>query len=203
MIDGNLKGKLDIFWDFIARYLSRTGLTPNMITWLGLILVLLNCLFYLYHKNNLYFGILLIISFSFDALDGAVARVTNNRSSYGGYLDAVIDRYQEIAIYFVLAYVNEYWLICFFAVTGSLLTSYNKARVAVEIKIDNDKWPDLMERLERIIFICAALILDQFIKLPERYSEGFLYYMIVLIAILTNLTAIQRFIRAKNYLVKK
>lgn len=202
MIDGYFKAKIDKFWDFIARYLSRTGLTPNTITWIGLILILINCLFYLYHKNNIYFGLLLAFSFSFDALDGAVARVTSNKSQYGGYLDAIIDRYQEVAIYLTLAFVNDFWVVCFFAITGSLLISYNKARTAIETPIDNDSWPDLMERLERIIVICAALVLDPFIKLPGNFSESFLYYMIFLIAILTHITAIQRFLRARKILLK-
>ena len=203
MIDGHFKVKIDIFWDSIARYISRTRLSPNVITWIGLILVLLNCLFYIYHKNNFYFGILLAVSFSFDALDGAVARVTNNKSHYGGYLDAINDRYQEVAIYFTLAFVNDIWVVCFFAITGSLLISYNKARTAIEMAIDNDSWPDLMERLERIIMICAALVLDPFIELLGIFNRNFLYYMIFLIAILTHITAIQRFLRARKMLLKK
>lgn len=202
MIDGHFKAKIDLFWNRLARCLSGCGLTPNMVTWLGLVLVMLNCLFYLLHKNNFLFGLLLAVSFSFDALDGAVARVTDRVSKYGGYLDAIVDRYQEIAIYFVLAIVNGYWAICFIAITGSLLVSYNKARTAVEIPIDNDKWPDLAERLERIILICAALILDPFVRMPDRFSEKFLYYMILIIGILTHITAIQRFLRARNMLLK-
>ena len=143
---------------------------------------------------------LLAFSFSFDALDGAVARITKTSSKYGGYLDAVIDRYQEIAIYFTIAYVNDYWLVCFLAITGSLLVSYNKARTAVEIRIDNDKWPDLTERLERIILICAGLILDPVIVLPEYLRHDFLFYIILLIGISAHVTAVQRFFRAKEML---
>jgi len=202
MIDGHYKAKIDLFWNHLAKLLSGFGLTPNIVTWLGLILVLLNCVLYFLYKNNFLFGVLLAVCFAFDALDGAIARVIGSVSKYGGYLDAIVDRYQEVAIYFVLAVVNGYWMICFIAITGSLLVSYNKARTSVEIPIDNVKWPDLTERFERVILICAALILDPFIRMPERFSENFLYYMILGIGILTHITAIQRFIRARNMILR-
>ena len=76
------------------------------------------------------------------------------------------------------------------------MTSYNKARTALEIPIDNKNWPDLMERLERIVILCGALILDPFVPLPQL--RGVLYLGLVIIALFSNLTAIQRFWRAKT-----
>ena len=203
MIDGYYKSKINIFWERLASCLVAAKLSPNTITWIGLILVIANCLLYLVHQNNILFGLLLAISFSFDALDGAVARLTNSSSKYGGYLDAVIDRYQEVAIYLTLAYVNQYWVVCFIAITGSLLVSYNKARVAIEITINNEKWPDLTERLERIILICTGLILTPFIHMPASMDQTFLYYVILTIGILSHYTAIQRFLRARGVLLEK
>ena len=202
MIDGYFKARIDIFWDRIGYCLVALKLSPNNITCIGLFLVLGSCLLYLFQGSNFYFGLLLAFSFSFDALDGAVARITKTSSKYGGYLDAVIDRYQELAIYFTIAYVNDYWLVCFLAITGSFLVSYNKARTAVEIRIDNDNWPDLTERLERIILICAGLILDPVIHMPEYLKYDFLFYIILLIGLFAHITAIQRFFRARKMLIK-
>ena len=203
MIDGHFKSKINIFWDSLASCLVAAKLSPNTITWIGLVLVIVNCLLYLLHQNNLLFGILLVVSFSFDALDGAVARITNSTSKYGGYLDAVVDRYQEVAIYLTIAYVNQYWIVCFIAITGSLLISYNKARVAIEITINNEKWPDLTERLERIFLICSGLILTPFIQLPDSLNQSFLFYVILIIGFLSHFTAIQRFFRARRLLLGK
>ncbi|OGT63804.1 MAG: hypothetical protein A3I13_04230 [Gammaproteobacteria bacterium RIFCSPLOWO2_02_FULL_47_50] len=203
MIDGHFKSKINIFWDSLASCLVAAKLSPNTITWLGLILVITSCLFYLLHHNSLLFGLFLVISFSFDALDGAVARITNSSSKYGGYLDAVADRYQEVAIYLTLAYVHQYWIVCFIAITGSLLVSYNKARVAIEITINNEKWPDLTERFERIFLICTGLILTPFIHLPDSLNQSFLYYVILITGVLSHFTAIQRFIRARGVLLGK
>jgi len=198
MIDGLFKGNIDHFWNYLAKGLVKLGLTPNQVTWAGLILVTIQCVIYPLHENNFIFGLGLLLTFALDALDGAVARITNSSSKYGGYLDAVVDRYQEWLVYLSLAWVNDWWLICFLAITGSLMISYNKARTAVEIPIDNNKWPDLLERMERVIILCVAMMVDSFISLPSSFEEGILFFVILLLGIFTHFTAVQRFFRASN-----
>lgn len=199
MIDGYYKATTDRFWNFLAGGLARTGLSPNQVTFIGLALVLLNCVLYVMHESTLWFGILLTVSFAFDGLDGAVARITNRTSKFGGYLDAIVDRYQEAAVFLVLAVVVEnLWLPCFLVVTGSLFISYNKARAAVEITIDNDTWPDLLERLERIVLLCALLIFDPILNDIFALNGQVLRYGLWAFAFLTHVTAIQRFVRARR-----
>ena len=41
---------------------------------------------------------------------------------------------------------------------GSVITSYAKARTALEAQISNEGWPELFERLERIIYTCVMLV---------------------------------------------
>nr|VFJ61895.1 MAG: CDP-diacylglycerol--glycerol-3-phosphate 3-phosphatidyltransferase [Candidatus Kentron sp. FW]VFJ66448.1 MAG: CDP-diacylglycerol--glycerol-3-phosphate 3-phosphatidyltransferase [Candidatus Kentron sp. FW] len=202
MIDGRYKAWINLFWNRLGRFLVFFGLTPNQVTLLGLFLVFLNCAFYIHHRNDLWFGIILAIVFTLDALDGAVARITDSATKYGGYLDAVVDRYQEVAVYLAIAWVYGYWAVCFLSVTGSLLISYNKARMAIEMPIDNNNWPDLLERMERIVLICTALILNPFVMLPGIFPGDFLYTMILAVGILTHITAIQRFFRARRALIK-
>lgn len=198
MLDGYYKTTTDRFWNFLAGGLVRAGLSPNQVTLIGLALVGGNCALYLLHQSTLWFGILLALSFAFDGLDGAVARITKRTSRFGGYLDAIIDRYQEAAVFLVLAIVNDLWLPCFLVVTGSLFTSYNKARTAVEITIDNDKWPDLLERLERIVVLCALLIFDPILNEIFALDGQVLHYGLWVFAILAHVTAIQRFFRARR-----
>lgn len=202
MLDGYSKSTIDRFWDALARPLARSGLTPNQVTWAGLVLVLANCALYLWHQSSIVLGLALAVSFAFDSLDGAVARLQGTSSKYGGYLDAVIDRYQEIAAYLAIAWVEGWWPACFLAATGSLLVSYTKARTAIEVPIDNAKWPDLMERLERIIVLCAALVLDSLVALPAVLGGRVLLVGLVGLAVLTHLTAVQRFRRARRLLLE-
>jgi CDP-diacylglycerol--glycerol-3-phosphate 3-phosphatidyltransferase/archaetidylinositol phosphate synthase len=198
MLDGIFKKKLDRFWNRVAVVFVKLHFTPDLITILGLIFVIFGCVLFLIFKNPLLFGFILGVSLSTDFLDGAIARITNGATKFGGYLDAIIDRYQEISIYFTIGIVREYWLCSFLAITGSLMVSYTKARVAMVLPISNDNWPDLLERLERIILIISGLILEGLFP-----GKNILYYFVILIAILAYFTAIQRFFRAKNIIKRE
>ena len=83
MLDGLFKAKIDLFWDRLGLLFVRLGLTPNMVTLGGLVLVMLSCLYFVMFENSLYFGIFLALSFTTDALDGAVARIAGKTTSYG------------------------------------------------------------------------------------------------------------------------
>jgi len=202
MLDGLYSDITDRFWNRIAKGLVRLGLQPNQVTWIGLGLVVTSSLAYLGHRSSLILGLCLVVAFAFDALDGAVARLRGNATLYGGYLDAVLDRYQELVVVLAIAYVNGFWISAFVLITGSMLTSYNKARVAVEIPIDNRTWPDLIERLERLVLLCVALLLDGFISLPDPLPERFLLVALVVLGVLTHITAGQRFLRARAILLR-
>ena len=203
MLDGLQRSRMDRIWEDVARPLAKSGLTPNQITWAGLVLVLANCAAFVAIGNTLVFGIGLAISFAFDSLDGAVARLQATQSRYGGYLDAVVDRYQEMAVYFAVAWKTGWWPVCFAAAAGSLLVSYNKARTAIEIPIRNDNWPDLLERLERVVILCIGLVLDSLIPLPVWLGERPLFLAVLVVAVFSHITAVQRFLRARNLLMAK
>jgi phosphatidylglycerophosphate synthase len=181
--------------------LLGTGVSPNQITYIGFALVLSNCAFYVIYQDTFFFGLGLALSYSADGLDGAVARRLGKTTKFGGYLDAVVDRYQEIASYFVLGIVNSWWLPVFLLTSGALMVSYNKAAVAIEIPIEDKAWPDLMERVRRASIFCAALILDHAIYVPDALGGHLILIALYYLAILTHFTALQRFIRARHRLV--
>ena len=143
-----------------ANWVASLAITPNQITLVGLVLVAFVCALFLYHQNTFIFGSSLIVAYLFDTLDGVVARAQGKSTPFGGYLDAVVDRYQEVATYLVIGIVTELWVATFLVMTGSMLTSYNKARTALEVKIDNKGWPDLLEKPTRLFMLCVALIGD-------------------------------------------
>jgi phosphatidylglycerophosphate synthase len=187
-------------WEDLARPLARTGITPNQVTWIGLALVACNCALFYAHGYTFLFGIGLAFAFAFDSLDGAVARLQGTSSKYGGYLDGVVDRYQEIFVYLAIASVTGWWAIACLALSGSLMVSYNKARAAIEMPIANNNWPDLLERFERIVILSSALILDSFVVLPDFLGGRVLYFGLLVIAVLSHITAVQRFLRARALL---
>jgi phosphatidylglycerophosphate synthase len=173
---------------FVAL-VARLPVTPNQITVIGLVLVAFNCGLFAISGSTFWFGTGLIAALLFDTLDGLVARAQGTSSRFGGYLDAVIDRYQEIAIYLTVGWVVDQWLPTFLIVTGSLLTSYNKARVALEIETSNKGWPDLLEKPLRMFILCVGLI-------GAPIMPWFLPFALWMLAAMTHFTAIQRFARA-------
>lgn len=190
MIDGLLKSKIDPIWEAMSTPLVRAGLTPNQVTFAGLVLILVASGAYLLHGLALIYGISLAFAFAFDALDGAVARRTGLSSRAGGYFDAMVDRYQELIVLAAIALVNNQWPLALACFSGSVITSYAKARTALEIEVSNDDWPDFFERLERVIYLCAMLI-----------GAGVLGGWVITLgltgfAILSHLTALQRIRRA-------
>lgn len=183
------------------RALLATGITPNQVTLIGFGMVLSSCVAYLFHQDFFFLGLCLSLSYTCDALDGAVARHTGATSRFGGYLDAVTDRYQEIASYLVVGLVTGWWLPVFLLTTGAVLVSYNKAAVALVSPIQNKDWPDLMERPRRAWLFCGGLMTDNAIFIPDAIGGSSMLIMLYFLAALTHFTAVQRFIRARRRLL--
>ncbi|MEI7601227.1 MAG: CDP-alcohol phosphatidyltransferase family protein [Aestuariivirga sp.] len=196
MIDGLFKKYIDPLWEAPAKPLSRV-FTANQVTLMGLGLIAVVSLAYVWHHAPFWYAVTLAIAFSADSLDGAVARLRKESSAFGGYLDAVVDRYQEMIALAALAYVSDAWAAGYFAISGAFLTSYMKARAAMETKVDNVAWPDLFERQERIFFICLALVCQSLFG----GSFDVIPWALWLLAILTHVTAGQRFLRARKLLM--
>ncbi|WP_333822483.1 CDP-alcohol phosphatidyltransferase family protein [Pinisolibacter sp.] len=196
MIDGLFKTHIDPLWERAARPLAATGVTPNQVTLIGLVLVAVNVAAFSWHRSTLVLGLGLIVAFAFDALDGAVARLTGLSSRRGGYLDAVVDRYQELAMMLALGWASGAWMAAIMGLAGAYLTSYAKARTAIEIPVDNDRWPDLFERQERILFLCGLMILAGTVFRSMEIEVEALTVGMWIYAGLTQFTALQRAHRA-------
>lgn len=196
MIDGLFKTHIDPLWEKAARPLAAAGLTPNQVTLIGLALVAVNVAAFAAHRSLVVLGLGLVVAFAFDALDGAVARLRGLSTRRGGYLDAVVDRYQELAMMLALGWATGAWVAVMFGLSGAYLTSYAKARTAIEIRIDNDRWPDLFERQERIIFLCALMILSGTLLRAVGLEETGVVVGLWIYAGLTQFTALQRAHRA-------
>jgi len=174
--------------------------TPNQVTIFGLFLVAVVTLAFLWHQSTLLFGLSLAVAFAFDSLDGAVARRRNMQTKFGGYLDAVIDRYQELAVFLALGIYTQHWLIVMLGFSGGILTSYAKARTAIETPVSNENWPDLFERLERVLFLCLLLVVDGVVSIIWGRVDLVLIVGLSIYALLAHATALQRGLRAGRLL---
>ncbi len=167
--------------------LGRLPVTPNQITVVGLGLTFVaSVLAALGHLR--WAGIVLIFAGTFDILDGALARSSGRSYPYGAFLDSTLDRYSEVTIYIGLATYFastngplQRWLLLatMAALAGSFLVSYVRARAQ---SLGFTCETGLFKRPERVVVTVVGLI----------FGGVVLSFVIFLLAILTNLTALQR-----------
>jgi len=186
----------------LARPFLRLGFSPNALTLLGLGLGLGACLLFVWNRNSVLFGTLILCLGFFDFLDGSLARLAGRVTKFGGYLDAVCDRIFELAAALAAAYVSGHWVLLFLLLGGSMLISYTKARAALEIPISNTEWPDLMERMERGVFFVAGLILWGIF--PGRFAgQDLFFWTLVGLNLAVFATVMQRLWRAKRLMEQR
>lgn len=147
----------------IAGAVSRTGISPNGLTLLGLAFSLVVAGFLAEGRFQVG-GILVLLASAFDALDGAVARLTGRVTVFGGFLDSTLDRVSEVVLYLGLLYFYTQQgaapeiLLIYLTIVGSLLVSYTRARaegLGVACKVG------LFTRLERVLVLALGLMLLQ------------------------------------------
>jgi phosphatidylglycerophosphate synthase len=90
---------------YVAWWASRQGLTPNQVTVASLAVALVAAGFCCLGARWGYVtgAVLLQASFGLDCADGQLARLTGTFSDFGGWLDAIVDRLKEYAVYAGLA----------------------------------------------------------------------------------------------------
>src|SRR5712692_1561903 len=167
--------------------LQRLPVTPNQITVVGTALTFVAAV--LTAGGQLRWGgIVLAFAGTFDILDGALARSTGRSYPYGAFLDSTLDRYSEGAMYLGLVayFVSaggplQRWLVLatVAALAGSFLVSYVRARAQ---SLGFTCETGLFARPERVVVIVVGLI----------FGGVVLTAVVFLLAILTNLTALQR-----------
>ena len=86
-----------------AKGLLRLGLTPDAVTLLGTAGVVAGALIF-YPQGRFLAGTLLITAFVFsDSIDGVMARLSGRTGPWGAFLDSVLDRFGDAAIFIGLA----------------------------------------------------------------------------------------------------
>jgi archaetidylinositol phosphate synthase len=183
-----LKQRVQSYLGSTAALIHRMGLSPNHISIIGLVLALLSSITYWqWHFHPLFLilaPVLMLISGLFDALDGAIARIYGEATKFGGFFDSILDRYADAIILcgIILGGLTELtWGLA--ALLGSLLVSYARSRAeAAGVKMES---VGLAERAERIVILSAVSFLSYF------WLDS-LNWGVLLLAILANLTVIQR-----------
>jgi CDP-diacylglycerol---glycerol-3-phosphate 3-phosphatidyltransferase len=178
------------FIDPIVDLVARAGVTPNMLTIVGVVGNILAAVL-AGSGEFLAAGLLVLASSSLDMLDGALARATGKATDFGSVFDAVMDRVSEAAVLFgLLVYFGgigrtEDQQLAFVAVVASLLVSYIRARaeiVGVELR------EGLFSRAPRVLVLAAGLILEPYWDV----WESSVHIMLWVLALMSTFTAAQR-----------
>jgi CDP-diacylglycerol--glycerol-3-phosphate 3-phosphatidyltransferase len=216
--------------DPVVKVFIKLGLTPNVVTTIGFLLNVGVAIIFILgaeegNRGDLSYvgwaGGLILFAGLFDMLDGQVARLGNMKSTFGALYDSVIDRYSELIMFLGICYYlvgHHYFLssiFAFIALIGSMMVSYVRARaegLGIECK------GGLMQRPERVVTIglCAVLcgITSMYIGGDYKlYVPGIKFHVfetmsiftipIVIVAVLTNITAFRRLLDAKKAILEK
>jgi CDP-diacylglycerol--glycerol-3-phosphate 3-phosphatidyltransferase len=197
VLSSKLNHKFDKYLGPAVRGLARLGISPNMLTVAGAAtnLVAAVALLYGYFRAG---GILVILGGLCDLLDGALARTDGRQTRFGEVLDSTLDRYSDIVpIFGLLLYYSGwrndgesrlgYMALCGVVILGSLLVPYVRARAESLVACN----VGTAERAERVIIFAAGLIFLQIL------------WALVILAILTHVTVIQRLLYVRARLTQK
>jgi len=189
--------------DRVLFWFSRIGLGPNYWTMLSLVPASVGFLALASHR--LAAGLVLFAASGLiDMVDGAVARITNSSTARGAFIDGVLDRYVELFLCLGLTlYLSPeaylllpipFWMVLM--IFGSVMTSFVRAyadhRGILKDPILQKRMGGLLERAERLMVLYLGMLLGIF-------DQRWLIWAIVAVAILSNVTAVQRIIFAVRH----
>jgi len=182
VIDMRVRPRVTRFLEPIGKALASIGVTPTVVTFLGLTVVIIGSVMI---ANGLpRSGAAVVLGGALlDGLDGSVARASGMVSARGAFLDSAFDRMGEIAAFaglgvFRAGYPRELLLIVL-AIGGAMLVPYMRARAEVQ---GFDGRGGLMGRAERVLLFSIGLIV------------GLIEPMLWAFVVLVWLTALVRFI---------
>ena len=182
----------------MARLLAKSKITPNQITWTAFGIALLSFVSFIFGQNIIG-GLLVQLSSIVDGVDGSLARLKGMTTSFGGFLDSVLDRYADILIVLGLTLWSlshetypGIWLAGFLAVAGSFSISYTRARIDSNHRHLFDRGiKSLASRDIRLFLIMLGGLTGQ------------AYFCLITLAVLTNLVAFHRLVFTYRYLGRK
>jgi CDP-diacylglycerol--glycerol-3-phosphate 3-phosphatidyltransferase len=167
----------------IGRTVGRWGVTPNMISLIGLAGNVLAA-WLIVREALMWAGVVYLVFSALDLVDGAVARAMGLASSFGAVFDAVLDRASEALVLAACAFYfgerGEYIQagVAYAGLFGSVAVSYMRARAEV---VGVSMRDGLFRRQERVALLGLGLLFNG------------LTVVIWILAVLSNLTALQRF----------
>ncbi len=187
----------------VAGVFVKLRITPNQISMLALIAGI-SCAFLFFQRQYLLGSLALILSAILDLVDGSVARMTDAHSNFGAVFDWIVDKYVDalvllgiglsgipvISQFIAVPPFMDFGIVAF-AIIGSLMNTFIKPVVYAEIGYVSKVEGKINDPLEGVGFFGRP---ETFIVLILGGLIGFIWVSVIIIAVCTNLSAIQRII---------
>nr|WP_321349470.1 CDP-alcohol phosphatidyltransferase family protein [uncultured Methanoregula sp.] len=187
----------------VADLFVRLKITPNQISLLAL-LAGIACAYLFFQRQFVLGALLLLLSAIFDLVDGSVARKTGAHTNFGAVFDWIVDKYVDalallgiglagipiITQFFALPPVADFAVVTF-AIIGSLMNTFIKPVVYAEIGYKEKVEGKIDDPLEGVGFFGRP---ETFLVLILGGITGFIWASVIIIAVCTNLSAIQRIV---------
>jgi archaetidylinositol phosphate synthase len=183
------RDRLIRFIDPVAAVFARLGLSPNQLTFISLLCGIASALLYAGQHVYLAAGMLLL-SGLFDFIDGGVARISGRTSSFGAAIDWIIDKYVDCLVLIGIAFSGlADPRIAAIAVFGSMINTFIKPVTYAEIGFDRKEDGKIQDPLEGVGIFGRP---ETAITLIVLSLLNWVYWAVVIIAVLTNVSALQR-----------
>lgn len=175
----------------------RLGLTANAISLMAFALALAAgvALYVAGSEPRWYLlaGVVVALNGLLDVVDGAVAKETGTASKAGDLLDHVLDRYADIVIVGGLALGVGRYVLGLLAVTGVLMTAYlgTQAQAVGLGRI----YGGLLGRADILVLVVVTSVVAAWIR-ADVLGLTVVEWLLVFLAVVSHMTALQRFARA-------
>jgi len=187
----------------VAEVFVRFKITPNQISLFALIAGGI-CAFLFFKREFLLGSLALLVSAIFDLIDGSVARKTNAHTNFGAVFDWIVDKYVDAVALLGLGLagipivsqilpvppVADFAVVAV-AITGSLMNTFIKPVVYAEIGYREKVEGKIDDPLEGVGFFGRP---ETLLVLILGGMSGFIWGSVIIIAVCTNLSAMQRII---------
>ena len=187
----------------VAGVFVRFGITPNQISFLALAAGGL-CAYLFFEREFLMGSLALLVSAVLDLIDGSVARKTNAHTNFGAVFDWIVDKYVDalallgiglagipiISQFLAVPPLADFAVVSV-AIIGSLMNTFIKPVVYAEIGYREKVGGKIDDPLEGVGFFGRP---ETFLVLILGGIFGYVWVAVIIIAIGTNLSAIQRII---------
>ena len=194
----------------VGKAFARAGFTPNQISLLSLLLGVATMLLFAFWHFPLG-SLALLGSGILDLVDGIVSRIENSGTRFGAAFDWIVDKYVDVLALLGIGLSGipiitriipaapplADQVVVMVAIIGSMMNTFIKPVVYAEVGFADRHHGKIDDPLEGVGFFGRP---ETFLVLIAGGCTGLIWASVIIIAVATNLSAIERIIYLRRHL---